>query len=96
MFNEATFREIFLPSSGNDGRSIPRNVASLNTLVHDVVNLLYQRFHLVCLALSEFVLLAQDILKSLSLLLLPITISCNKAYLELTRTSKMEIFCESS
>ena len=41
MFNEATFREILLPSSGDDGRSISRNVASLNILVHDVINLLY-------------------------------------------------------
>ena len=37
MFNEATFREILLPSSGDDGRSISRNVASLNILVHDVM-----------------------------------------------------------
>ena len=26
----------------DDGRSISRNVASLNILVHDVINLLYQ------------------------------------------------------
>ena len=35
MFNEATFREIL------EGRSISRNVATLNTLVHDVINSLY-------------------------------------------------------
>ena len=38
MFNEATFQEILLPSSG---RSISRNVASLNKFVHYVINLLY-------------------------------------------------------
>ena len=51
MFNEATFREIreeekYLSGeekkrSISDGRSISRNVASLNILVHDVINLLY-------------------------------------------------------
>ena len=65
-FNEATFRETLLPSSGNvndchtylkeirrpgpvtqpftlpdDGRSISRNVSSLNILVNDMINLLY-------------------------------------------------------
>ena len=35
MFNEATFREITSP---DDGRSISRNVASLNILVRDVIN----------------------------------------------------------
>ena len=40
MFNEATFREIHLPQL-DDGRSISRNVDSLNILVHDVINLLY-------------------------------------------------------
>ena len=39
MFNEVTFREVtFLP---DDRRSISRNVASLNKLAHDVINLLY-------------------------------------------------------
>ena len=40
VFNEAKFRVILLPSSDNvnDGRSISQNVASLNTLVHDVTN----------------------------------------------------------
>ena len=37
VFNEAKFREILLL---DDGRSISRNVASLNTYVHDVINLL--------------------------------------------------------
>ena len=51
MSNEATFREILLPSSGtmigpDDGRSISRNVASLNILVHDVINLLYYKSEL--------------------------------------------------
>ena len=32
------FWEILLPSSADDGRSISRNVASLNVLVHDVIN----------------------------------------------------------
>ena len=41
MFNEATFQEILLPSSPDDGRSISRNVASLNILVHNVIKLLY-------------------------------------------------------
>ena len=46
MFNKATFGEIPIPSSGNiiiydDGKSISRNVASLNKLVHDVLNLLW-------------------------------------------------------
>ena len=43
MFNEATFREILLPSSPDDGRSISRNVASLSIHVHDVINLLYYK-----------------------------------------------------
>ena len=40
MFNEATFREIRKSTSPNDGRSISRNVASLNIIVHDLINLL--------------------------------------------------------
>ena len=36
MFNEATFREILLPSP-DDRRSISQNVASLNILVHDKI-----------------------------------------------------------
>ena len=43
MFNEAIFQEILLPSSGtlqDDGRSISRNVALLNILVHYLINLL--------------------------------------------------------
>ena len=60
---------VLLSSLGNDGRNISRNVASLSIVAHDMVNLLYQRFHFICLALSNFVLLAQNILKSLSLLL---------------------------
>ena len=36
MFNEATFREIFLPS---DGRNISRNIASLNIFVNDVIDI---------------------------------------------------------
>ena len=38
MFNEATFQEIHW---ADDGRSISQNVASLSTLVHDMINLLY-------------------------------------------------------
>ena len=46
MFNEATFREILLPSWMLDhlpdlGRSISQNVALLNILAHDVINLLH-------------------------------------------------------
>ena len=46
MFNEATFREILLPSWILDhlpdlGRSISQNVALLNILAHDVINLLH-------------------------------------------------------
>ena len=48
VFNEATFREILLPSCAtwsftlpDDGRSISRNVAALNILVQDLINLLY-------------------------------------------------------
>ena len=41
MFKWATFREILLASSGHDGRSISRNLAHLNILVHDMIDLLY-------------------------------------------------------
>ena len=43
MFNEATFREIEdgMKKYLSKRRSISRNVASLNILVHDVINLLY-------------------------------------------------------
>lgn len=45
MFSEATFREILLPSSDiYDGASISRNLASLNILVDDVINLLYYEY----------------------------------------------------
>ena len=44
MFKWATFREILLASSGDDGRSISQNVAHLNILVHDVINLLYYEY----------------------------------------------------
>ena len=57
---------------GNDGKSISRNVISLKILVHDV-KVIASKFNFVCLALSKFLLLAQDILKSLPLLLLPTT-----------------------
>ena len=40
MFKKATFREILLPSLSSDGRSISRNVAFLNILVHDVLDIL--------------------------------------------------------
>ena len=55
-FKWATCREILLPSSGDDGRSIAhevspddgrsisRNVAHLNILVHDMINLLYYEY----------------------------------------------------
>lgn len=36
MFNEATFLELFFPSSDN-GRSIYWNVVSLKILTHDVI-----------------------------------------------------------
>ena len=42
MVNEATFREILLPSSG-DRRSISRNMALLNILAHDVIKNCWQR-----------------------------------------------------
>ena len=48
MFNEATFRENWekYPMMGevsllDDGKSISRNIASLNILVHSVINLFY-------------------------------------------------------
>ena len=41
MFNEAIFREIRFPSLGMMGECISRNVASLNVLVSDVINVLY-------------------------------------------------------
>ena len=52
MFNKATFREVASPIIGpNDGRNISRNVASLNILFHDVINLLYNdRIVLICVA----------------------------------------------
>ena len=46
VFNEATFQEMLLPSSSmlyNDGRSILQNVASLNILIHSVINLYLKR-----------------------------------------------------
>ena len=44
MFKWATFREILLASLGDDGRSISQNVAHLNIVVHDVINLLYYEY----------------------------------------------------
>ena len=41
MFNEAMFQEIPLP---DDGGSITRKVASLNILVHDLINLSYYEY----------------------------------------------------
>ena len=41
MFKWATFREILLPSSGN--------IAHLNILVHDMINLLYYKVSLTSL-----------------------------------------------
>ena len=41
MFDETKFREIIFLSSGNDGRSISQNVASLNIICHDVINILH-------------------------------------------------------
>ena len=41
MFNEATFWEILLLSSGPKRSITSRNVASLNILSHDVMNVLY-------------------------------------------------------
>ena len=40
LWREATYLEILLPSP-NNGRSISQNLASLNILVHDLINLLY-------------------------------------------------------
>ena len=40
LFNEAKFRQILLPLSGEDtGRCISQNVASLSVLVQDLINL---------------------------------------------------------
>ena len=42
MFNETIrLKRYFSHHRPNDGRSISRNVASLNILVHDVINLFY-------------------------------------------------------
>ena len=41
MFNKATFREIFFYHRPDDGSSTSQNVALLNILVHDMINLLY-------------------------------------------------------
>ena len=48
MFKWATFREIFLASSGNVNDYVAYlNIALLNILVHDVINLLYYNILLV-------------------------------------------------
>ena len=39
--NKILPKDLQLKSKPDDGRSISRNVASLNILVHDVINLLY-------------------------------------------------------
>ena len=59
MFNEATFREILLPSLPEDGRSISQNVASLNILVHDVINLLY--YNTPITLVKEIILIPPDV-----------------------------------